>query len=166
MDEIDNFADVARAFQTWATAADDEGRCAALKALRILTRLLAAGADLRALPDGADGSLSTDQIPDAEWRQVLDRASRLPFRYYSELLDPMPVPARDDPVVGDVTDDIADIYRDIVGGLRLYDAGKRAEAAWNWVFDFENHWGEHATSAVRAIYCYLREGNEFTALDT
>ena len=45
--------------------------------------------------------------------------------------------------------DLMDIYRDIAPGLALYRAGKRQEAESHWRFWFANHWGEHATSALR-----------------
>jgi hypothetical protein len=39
--------------------------------------------------------------------------------------------------------------------LQLYEAGQLAEARWQWCFHLIHHWGEHATSAIRALHCYL-----------
>ncbi|MDN7245549.1 DUF5063 domain-containing protein [Planococcus shenhongbingii] len=56
------------------------------------------------------------------------------------------------PVNGCLDDDITDIYSDIKNGLLLYEQGHDAEAVWEWKFSFEVHWGEHATSAIRALH--------------
>ena len=53
---------------------------------------------------------------------VFTRAGNLPLNYYSEVFNPIPVPA-EEPVVGDLADDIADIYGDIERGLKLLDVG-------------------------------------------
>ncbi|MDQ0427430.1 hypothetical protein QOZ98_000255 [Planomicrobium stackebrandtii] len=46
------------------------------------------------------------------------------------------------------------IYRDIKKGLILYEQGHSMEAIWEWKFGFEVHWGEHATSAIRALHSF------------
>jgi len=56
------------------------------------------------------------------------------------------------PVVGDLVDDLADIYRDLVGGVELWKMGRYADAIWAWKFNFQIHWGEHALGALRAIH--------------
>jgi hypothetical protein len=66
----------------------------------------------------------------------------------------MPVPA-DKPVTASLADDIADIYRDVVSGLRHYRAGHRDEAVWQWTFTLQSHWGGHITGAIRALHCWL-----------
>jgi hypothetical protein len=43
-----------------------------------------------------------------------------------------------------------------VDGLRLFEAGHYRRAHWHWVFSFQ-HWGEHATSAIRALFMHVRE---------
>jgi hypothetical protein len=59
------------------------------------------------------------------------------------------------PVVGSLSDDLADIYRDVVTGLRAYDRGDRAGAVWEWRFNLHAHWGAHATGAMRALHWWL-----------
>ena len=63
----------------------------------------------------------------------------------------------DEPVVGSLSDDVRDIYRELMEGLAMFDAKRVADAAWSWRFSFYMHWGEHATSALRALYWLLRE---------
>ncbi|WKA60354.1 DUF5063 domain-containing protein [Planococcus shenhongbingii] len=56
------------------------------------------------------------------------------------------------PLNGCLDDDITGIYSDIKNGLVLYEQGNVKEAVWEWKFGFEVHWGEHATSAIRALH--------------
>jgi hypothetical protein len=72
-------------------------------------------------------------------------------RYYREIFDPYSEPSEAE-VVGDLIDDFGDIYRELSGGLSEWQAGTRGEALWEWRFGFEGHWGEHATSALRALF--------------
>ena len=76
---------------------------------------------------------------------------------YREVFDAY---SADDAVVGSLSDDMGDIYEDLMRGLRVFD-GKRAtrqtDAAWVWRESFYFHWGEHATSALRALYWLLRQ---------
>lgn len=70
-------------------------------------------------------------------------------RHYREVFDAYNF--EDDPVIGDLADDLASVHRELWDGLRLWDAGRRRDAVWEWRFSFEAHWSEHATSALRAI---------------
>ncbi len=100
-------------------------------------------------------------VPEELLARAREHFSRLPVRYYSEIFANLVVPP-EKPVVADLADDLVDIYRDLYPGLLLFDAGKHAEAGDHWRFWFAHHWGEHATSAIRAIWSYLagREGAE------
>lgn len=68
---------------------------------------------------------------------------------YTEMFDPYHDTT---PVNGCLDDDITDIYRDIKKGLILYKQGHVIEAVWEWRFGLEVNWGEHATSAIRALH--------------
>lgn len=107
---------------------------------------------------------SPDLLPDVsddEWHQVFRRlGTRLDAGYYwtagSELL---PFEARaPEPGVGDLRDDLADIWRDLVTGLRGLKSGAAAEdVLWQWQLDFESHWGEHAVDALRVLHALRYE---------
>lgn len=56
------------------------------------------------------------------------------------------------PVSGSLTDDILDIYRDVMEGILLYKQNKHKEAIWHWKFNFETHWGHHAVDAIHALH--------------
>lgn len=67
---------------------------------------------------------------------------------YWEVFDPYEEEA---PVCGSLTDDIRDIYRDVVVGLLLYDQGALSDAQWTWASLRQQHWGDHAVDALRAL---------------
>ncbi|MEA2690774.1 MAG: hypothetical protein QOJ16_161 [Acidobacteriota bacterium] len=150
------FASEARRFCEWARnpSGDDAG---AREALLRVSALYLAGLQLSG---DWHSSLEPEPLPDtvskAEWKQVYAATEALPLQYYSEVTNPLDVPP-EDAGVGDLADDVADIYRDIVEGLRLYEAGHPREALWQWVFNLTFHWGAHATSAMRALHWYLSD---------
>jgi hypothetical protein len=68
--------------------------------------------------------------------------------WYREVFDPY----ADSPEVGGgLSDDVSDIYRELRGGLMQWRRDELAEAAWTWRFGL-THWGEHVTSALRALF--------------
>jgi Domain of unknown function (DUF5063) len=132
---------------------------AAHAALRTLAALYSAGLDLPSYGKPATKRrAAAASVSDEEWRGVLRCATKLPFQYYSELFDPHKIPP-EEPVTGNIADDLADIYRDVVVGARLFDAGDQAGALWQWVFHLAIHWGEHATSAMRALQQHLADSD-------
>lgn len=155
MDALDRFGAEAALFQQWARHGTDRGEAAAREALLRITRLYLAALDLPPShgEEPAD-AVDAKSVDDEEWRAVFAAASRLPLDYYGEVFDPSALPP-EEPVVGSFADDIADIYRDVVGGLREQQAGRRARAAWQWSFAFRHHWGKHATGAIRALHSWL-----------
>jgi uncharacterized protein DUF5063 len=70
---------------------------------------------------------------------------------YREIFDPYDF-VDESSVVGSLADDISDIYAEIAGALKCWDAGNRDGALWTWRFGFQSHWGRHLTSALRALY--------------
>jgi len=81
------------------------------------------------LPDGEVSGDDADvpesfEVSDGEWRQVFDRVHHVLGRqanYWADF-DPSE-PSRDDgPVLGDLGDDLADVYRDVKPGVRAWDA--------------------------------------------
>ena len=123
---------------------------------QLLPALYAAG--LR-LPESTPG-------PDANYAEVTQKEQQPLFRslrtrlgnrdHYSEVFDSYDWKDRD-PVVGSLVDDLSDMYHDLVAGLRCWKAGDRENAVWLWRFGAESHWGEHATSAMRAMHWLRRE---------
>ena len=57
----------------------------------------------------------------------------------------------DSVVEGSLSDDIADIYRDLRDGFVPHASGDLGEAVWNWRTDFDSHWARHAAHALYAL---------------
>ena len=92
-----------------------------------------------------------DRLSHEEWRRVYeDIGSRLAGPdMYMEMFDPFGWD--EEPVVGSLADDLADIYQEIRAGLLQWRRGAQEDAAWTWRFGFETHWAQHATGAMRAL---------------
>ena len=73
--------------------------------------------------------------------------------YYREIFDPY-AGESEEPVIGSLSDDIADIYAELTAGMSCWDAENREGALWAWRFSFQVHWGKHLTSALRAMHAW------------
>lgn len=82
---------------------------------------------------------------------IFRRFGALPFNYYATLCDPREI-CNSEVTMGDLADDLADIWRDLKRGLGLYEMGRHTAAAWDWRYSFRSHWARHATSALEALY--------------
>ena len=80
--------------------------------------------------------------------------SQLRGYYYREALDPNPMQS-EELGIGDLGDDLLDIYKDIKRGLSLYELGYPKAAEWEWAFHFRVHWGRHATAGLLALHCMV-----------
>ena len=155
MDSIDAFAIQARLFERWLLEGTDQQADAATEGLKRLLELYRAALDLPAAwSDELREAADAEQLGEDEVRRAADAARRLPTDFYSEVFDPTITPPAE-PVTGSLVDDLADIYRDVGGGLRAYERGDRAAAAWEWSFNLHSHWGAHATGAIRALHWWL-----------
>lgn len=84
---------------------------------------------------------------------------KLEKRFYWHVFNPMDESDKE-PVCGDLVDDLADIYKDLKTSLNLYNSGLKdckQNAAWQFKFDFENHWGSHCINALYAIHYFLQK---------
>lgn len=70
-------------------------------------------------------------------------------RWYWEVFDPYEESA---PGIGDLADDMADIYRELKNGLFAFTKGPANEAIWHWQNGFRSHWGDHVVDALRAMH--------------
>jgi hypothetical protein len=155
MDPVARFADEAAAFEQWLLSGTDRGADAARACLIRLLELYRAGMDLPPeWSDNLEGRADVKRVADEEWRRAYEASGRLPLDSYSTVFDPMTVPG-EAPVIGSLSDDLADIYRDVMTGLRACNLGDRAGAIWEWSFGLHSHWGAHATGAMRALHWWL-----------
>ena len=71
--------------------------------------------------------------------------------FYRTIFDPEPNNT-DEPVMGDVGDDLLDTYKDIKAGNVLAVQNRMADALWHWSFMHRIHWGKHAVGALSALH--------------
>lgn len=74
------------------------------------------------------------------------------YRSYWEIVNPY---HEDEPVMGDLADDLGDLYHELKEGLVIYSADTKDAicwAVWHWRFGFEVHWGDHLVDALRALH--------------
>lgn len=154
MHPIDHFASVAKLFEKWAWSGPDSGPRAARNGVILLTRLYAAALELPDVSSGDQQNTKDTEVSDAEWKAVLNHSNRLPLDEYGEIFNPLLLPP-EEAVIASLADDIADIYRDVVCGLKHYRLGDHQEATWQWTTSFNWHWGEHITGAIRALHCWI-----------
>ncbi len=92
-------------------------------------------------------------IKHAEWNAVRENvARRLARDYYWEVFEPLER-EKPDPLLGSLSDDLADIWRDLLPGLRAIDNVRTTsitDVLWHWRDSFETHWGHHAAGAIAA----------------
>ena len=159
-DHLADFASAVRRFQSWALAPTGTETELAQVALGHFLDLYQGALRLLPLPDPPDDADdSQETVQERQWKTVYELAGSLPVNYYSAISQPLVVPA-DEPVVADLAEDVADVFRDLVEGLRLYDDGESSQAHWQWVFAMP-HWGEHATSAIRVLHAFLADRDAF-----
>jgi hypothetical protein len=98
------------------------------------------------------------EFPHSTWNIIFKTMqSKIEQRYDSYfIIDPYENNAK--PLLASFSDDLSDIYRDIFPGLN--DWGKvspnvKRGIIWEWKFGYEHHWGNHATSAFKAIHFLL-----------
>ncbi len=143
------FVDLARGYCNWC-----EGRSLGIEpeaqAARWLSLLYASALGLPRTECDNDAGLPA--LPSATL--ALAEGNLAPFVgwYYRECFDPHPY-LKDEPCMGDLGDDLLDIYKDIRRGLMLFEAGEVNDALWQWSFLFKIHWGRHAVGGLFALHC-------------
>ena len=76
----------------------------------------------------------------------------LPTTYW-EIFDPF---TQEEPVCGDLLDDLSDIRDDLLEGIYDYEAGFVNNAIFEWKLLHQAHWGNHCVAAVKALQ-HLRD---------
>jgi len=102
-------------------------------------------------PETAHG---LDLIGHEAWQAQRKRIEqKLSRDYYWCVFEPFE-PEKPESIVGSISDDLADIWRDLKAGLTEIDSGKAtsiSDAVWHWRFSFETHWAQHASGAIVAL---------------
>jgi hypothetical protein len=149
---LPQFAELVRQYCAWCEGSPRTGREEAQTGFDLLVQLLAG---MPATQGGCYGGAGRS-IPDDEWQVIHARFASIPFQYYQSWFDPLNIDdLKGDHELGDIADDLADIWRDLKPGLELYDGNQQGAAAAEWQFAFEAHWGRHATAALYSLHCWL-----------
>ena len=122
---------------------------------RSLASLYAAAAQLPVVEPDTDDIRARVMSQERWWALFRELGARFEEKaFYTEVFDPAEL-AVTEPVTGNLADDLADIFRDLSDGLAVeeeWSANRPNDVMWTWQFDFESHWGRHATSALRALH--------------
>lgn len=109
--------------------------------------------------DVSDKTLSRFQVSHGEWRALYHRLSTQLGHdaWYWMYFEPMKTQIeKAEPVAGNLADDLADVYRDVLPGLHAWNTGDDSlldEIAFQWVKGgFEIHWGAHAVDALGILH--------------
>ncbi len=149
---IDSFIAVAAEYCDWLEAPPLSMAQEHFAATGLVARLYASAIQL---PD-----VDPDYLPLMPQAPALERFAAetvrlrlrsFPFQHYWEVFHTLTTEA-EEPCLGDITDDLADIYHDVKEGLLALKISGRPLAVWHWRFTFSVHWGRHASSALRALH--------------
>ncbi len=154
--EIEYFAGIVRRYCAWAESPLVENETEMQTARMLLAELHAVLMLPEAEPDN-DIKLKDKSIE--EWKEVRARFAKLSVNGYWLVFDPIEAQEKET-VYATLADDLADIYQDTKYGLRLFDAGHLAEAAWEWKFHFKIHWGWHLLEAQKVIHFWFVHNEE------
>ncbi|PCJ96018.1 MAG: hypothetical protein COA45_11505 [Zetaproteobacteria bacterium] len=147
----DKFVAFVREYCTWSESKARTETEEVKTAIKLLANLYA---NVLAMPnDNLCEDIDGSRISDEEWNVVFKRFGALPFNFYSTFFSPHKL-SSDEHCVGDLADDLADIYRDLKCGHELYERGHVKEAFREWKQSFNMHWGRHLSSALNALHAY------------
>ena len=120
--------------------------------------VLGLGRAIFALPDVEPGDGPDEiglRVDDDEWHRVYQGASHVPGVPYYDFVWP-----DGDQTLGDVADDVADIYRDLKPGLLAWDMQEDelvAGTVWHWKFTHASHWGIHLSGLQSALLPIVKQ---------
>jgi len=108
-----------------------------------------------------------EKLDDKEFEIIKNRTSELlgENQYYWTIFDPTEnVFGNESPVMGDLLDDVMDIYKDIKYQLMILDLNTEESienAVWGMKFDFWHHWSNHAIDAIRTIHYVIEKTEKY-----
>lgn len=138
------FVAQARQFCEFIEKADSLSLAARLSAARErLLELYRAGTALPLIAPPEDFSERPSPVLPKPWAGFGEH------QYYWEVRDPY---VDEPPGLGDLSDDVIDVYLDLRRGLELWHLHEAQAAIWTWRFHFDIHWGDHASDALRALH--------------
>ena len=144
---VETFLEHAIGFCNWCEG-ESLGTNRELMAAVWLARLHAAAL---LLPErGPENEEGLPELPAVQRTQAERNLASFSGWFYRTVFDPDPDNI-DDPVMGDVGDDLLDTYKDVKAGCLLFDRGQQSDALWYWSFMHRIHWSKHAVGALGAL---------------
>jgi hypothetical protein len=117
-----------------------------------VSQLLLAGGRLGAIVDVVpEEEFEPDAGPDPDIDELRAKLGKLlePIDEYVEVFDPYG--GEPEVVACRLSDDLSDVAADLLHGLQHFRAGRSIEALWWWQFSYLSHWGNHASTSLRAL---------------
>jgi len=117
-----------------------------------VSQLLLAGGRLGAIVDVVpEEEFEPDPGPDPDIDELRAALAKLlePIDDYAEVFDPYG--EQPEVVACRISDDLSYVAADLLHGLQHYRAGHSLEALWWWQFSYLSHWGNHASTTLRAL---------------
>ena len=101
--------------------------------------------------EGVDHDPQTISAHTEEWAKLSGELRKIfaDLDGYWEVFDPT---AKEEPVFGSLSIDIAEIYLDLKDALGLPKSGAVLnDIQWDWRFEFRSHWSKHAANALKVL---------------
>ena len=151
-EETKSFYETAKRFCDWAESDSSDESATIHSTLKLLSALYH---QALLLPEPAPENPveKNESIAKLDSKKIYQKFSKLPFQFYFDTFNPV-TDKPEEPITGDVADDLMDIYIDLKEGILLYEQDKTCDAVFQWQSSFKFHWGRHAVSALRALHCY------------
>ena len=147
---IEEFSKIAQEYCTWVETKESKANDA-FYAQILLSKLYCWGIQL---PDcETTDEFENDSIPLHDHSEVVKLFSDFPVSYYSQVFNAEIIPS-EEPCIGDVIDDLADIYKDLKDGLWYLENTSTVDAVFQWRFSLGVHWARHALGAMYAMLCH------------
>ncbi len=147
---VKEFANIAQEYCNWVETQENKGKEQLFDLQVLLSKLYCWGIQLPQCE--ATDLLETDKIPAHNHQKILEYFNEFPVQYYSMVFNAEVVPS-EEPVTGDIIDDLADIYKDLKDGLWYLNQGSEVDAVFQWRFSLDVHWARHIIGAMYALYC-------------
>jgi hypothetical protein len=143
---IEAFVDNVHRYCEWVESQNHD----ALKARQLLLSLMTSIPYLVASESEQQGNQEYPWRSHDEWKATHKCFADFPFQYYRLIFAPLTL---DDevPVIGDIHDDLADIYGELWHGLQALNHNDGVYAVRYWRETYVQHWGHHASAALYAL---------------
>ena len=98
-------------------------------------------------------------LPDLDVKNVSVERSKgiLPLKMeipdsFWQVFDPFDNEAEENLICGMISDDLNDIYIDLMEGAAEYEIGETGNAVFDWKNGASGHWGDHAVGLIKALH--------------